>query len=622
MNWKSSVGFAAIFLLIMWSMTNQAHQERKEQYEEALKQMQADSLAALEKPDSLSNKPFALPQAVAAKPTPQLIAAPASDTENSPSEVFANSTPNAPNAAAMVDSTAENTAQPPRTIPPQQFTIENDHFIAVIDNKGAYIRSIQLKSLKDENGNNPEIILNGDDGALSLQLDKANFHGVLFDFDTTLAASIVVQDSFALALTWSDDENRKVIRTYGFTKDGYEISHTTRVHGFVPQMYTVEWNGGMRETEEFLDGEGWGISRFYFSEVVVNTGYSVQREIITDRTFFNKDQGHAKWAGLRRKYVAGIINFSGDSEASIMAEPLEYKKESPNDPGTFRLSLTDDFRNDGFSMQFTILPLYHNHVKTYGQEYEKIIFSGWSFLAADRWFPALCGIVLALLNFFYSIIPNYGVAIILLTLLFKFVTLPLTLKQQKQAQIMQVHKPAIDAIRAKHRSDPQKLNVEMMKYYKEAGVNPLAQMGGCFTMFLQFPIFISLFIVLGRALELRWAPFFGWINDLSLPDIITTAITIPYVMPFGLSILPFVMVITTYFQTKQTIVDPNQKFMVWMMPGMMFMFSNVMPSGLLVYWIISNVFSIVQFWIIKKNRPQLGIPDAKVIRASAKGKKR
>jgi YidC/Oxa1 family membrane protein insertase len=117
------------------------------------------------------------------------------------------------------------------------------------------------------------------------------------------------------------------------------------------------------------------------------------------------------------------------------------------------------------------------------------------------------------------------------------------------------------------------------------------------------PIFIALFNVLGRAVELREEGFFGWITDLSYPDVVLPALQVPYVFPEGLTILPFFMAGTMWIQMKMTIKDPNQKFMVWMMPVMMFFFSCSFPSGLVVYWTVSNVFTIGQTaWINSKKK--------------------
>ena len=126
-------------------------------------------------------------------------------------------------------------------------------------------------------------------------------------------------------------------------------------------------------------------------------------------------------------------------------------------------------------------------------------------------------------------------------------------------------------------------------------------------------------------------PFVGWITDLSRSDVIWSGISIPFIMPNGLSILPLVMVVTTYFQTKQSMsamTDPAQrKMMVWMMPGMMFVFSAVMPSGLVLYWIVSNLWGIAHYTIIHRDKlsPALAnqnIQDAQIIKPKKSKKKK
>jgi YidC/Oxa1 family membrane protein insertase len=206
----------------------------------------------------------------------------------------------------------------------------------------------------------------------------------------------------------------------------------------------------------------------------------------------------------------------------------------------------------------------------------------------------LCGLVLKLLKGFHDLIPNWGVAIILLTLLVRTVTFPLTIAQTKQGVRMTQHAPAIQKIREKNKGNPQKANLEIMEYYKKQGINPLASVMGCFPVLLQMPIFIALFNVLGRAVELKDAPFVGWITDLSRPDVVWSGLTVPYIFPLGLTVLPFFMAGTMWMQMKLSIKDPNQKMLVWMMPAMMFVFSCSFPSGLVLYWTISNIFTIGQ----------------------------
>ena len=204
-----------------------------------------------------------------------------------------------------------------------------------------------------------------------------------------------------------------------------------------------------------------------------------------------------------------------------------------------------------------------------------------------RWF---CVLLVPVLNFFHAIIPNYGVAIILLTLLVRILFWPLTHKSTEGMKRMQAAQPLLKEIQTKFKDDPQKLQQETMKVYKENKINPLSS---CLPMLIQIPVFIALFTVLRSAVELRFAPFL-WIADLSEPENL-----LPGVLPFvsGLNILPFLMSGTMVLQTKlsPSAGDPTQqKMMMVMMPLMMLFMFYSMPSALLLYWTVSQMLAIVQ----------------------------
>ncbi|KKL59372.1 hypothetical protein LCGC14_2215990, partial [marine sediment metagenome] len=204
-------------------------------------------------------------------------------------------------------------------------------------------------------------------------------------------------------------------------------------------------------------------------------------------------------------------------------------------------------------------------------------------------------LLLKLFKWFYRIIPNYGVAIILITLLTKVILLPFTQKSFTHMRAMQAIQPKINALREKHKDNPQELNKHMMRLYREHKVNPL---GGCFPMLLQMPIFFALFGLLYTSIDLRGAGFIWWIKDLSLPD------TVGYVAgKYPINILPILMGITTVIQQKMTTVDPKQAKMMMLMPVFMtFIFYNF-PSGLVLYWSVTNVLTIGQQYIIAKRMP-------------------
>jgi YidC/Oxa1 family membrane protein insertase len=196
--------------------------------------------------------------------------------------------------------------------------------------------------------------------------------------------------------------------------------------------------------------------------------------------------------------------------------------------------------------------------------------------------------ILWLLRWFNGYTHNYGVAIILLTVLTKVLFFPLTIKSMRSMKAMQALQPQINALRSKYKSDPQRIQRETMELYKEHRVNPL---GGCLPMVVQIPVFYALYVALSVAVEMQNAPFvcfgrlFGmdlWICDLAAQD--------------PTYVLPILMGVSMFVQQKMTptMGDPRQAKMMLLMPVVFtFMFLNL-PSGLVLYWTLSNVFQIAQ----------------------------
>ena len=215
------------------------------------------------------------------------------------------------------------------------------------------------------------------------------------------------------------------------------------------------------------------------------------------------------------------------------------------------------------------------------------------------WFDILAKPMLVLLNLLYGWIGNYGVAIIIITLLTKIVFWPLARKSYKSMKAMQSLQPQIMKIREKYKGDKQRMNQEVMGLYKTYKINP---MGGCLPMVVQIPVFIAFYKVLGGSIELRHAPFMLWINDLSAPDRLMIGFDIPYVG--GLPVLTLLMGASMFLQQKMTPTpgDPAQAKMMLLMPVVFtFMFISF-PSGLVLYWLVNNVLGIAQQYMTNKGK--------------------
>ena len=189
------------------------------------------------------------------------------------------------------------------------------------------------------------------------------------------------------------------------------------------------------------------------------------------------------------------------------------------------------------------------------------------------------------LSFLHSFIPNWGWTIVALTILVKLAFFPLAAASYKSMAKMRKLAPKIKALQEQYGDDRMKLNQETMALYKAEKVNPA---GGCLPIMVQMPVFIALFYVLQSSVEMRGAPWLGWIKDLSVPD--------------PLYILPVIMVATMLLQTwlNPKPADPTQEKMMWIMPFMFAFTFFFFPAGLVLYWVVSNIFSIVQQWVVTK----------------------
>jgi YidC/Oxa1 family membrane protein insertase len=194
---------------------------------------------------------------------------------------------------------------------------------------------------------------------------------------------------------------------------------------------------------------------------------------------------------------------------------------------------------------------------------------------------------------------NYGWSIILLTILVRIIFYPVNAKQAKAMKGMQKVQPELKKIQEKYKDDREQLNKEMMELYRRHKVNPLA---GCLPMLVQLPVFLGLYNALMQAIELRHAPFVGWITDLSQPDRLGT-LGIPFVSPPGIPILTLLMGASMLVQQKMTPAagDPAQQRMMMFLPVIFTVMFVNFPSGLVLYWFANNVMSIGQQYMTNRS---------------------
>lgn len=207
------------------------------------------------------------------------------------------------------------------------------------------------------------------------------------------------------------------------------------------------------------------------------------------------------------------------------------------------------------------------------------------------WIRPFSRLLLTILNWFHALIPNYGVAVLLLSIVTKLVFYPLTKKSLESMKQLQGLKPEMDRISEQFKDDPQRKQQAIFDLYKTKKVNPAS---GCLPMLVQMPVFVALYQVLSNAIELRKEPFLLWIDDLSAPDAIGS------LLGFPIHVLPLLMAGTMFIQQKMTPTDPRQAALLYIMPVMMLFFFYTLPSGLVLYWTVSNVLQIGQQAMVNK----------------------
>ena len=295
--------------------------------------------------------------------------------------------------------------------------------------------------------------------------------------------------------------------------------------------------------------------------------------------------GAQKWVAVKNRFFVTALCSSTAANTGFETTVVRDMSAANYRPASVsaRVSLADDTAKR--TSVFYVGPKKQSLLWNLGMK-DVMEFGMW------RW---LCYPLVWVLNFFNNMIPNYGVAIILLTILVRLLFWPLTHKSTVGMKKMQELQPKMKEIQAKFKDNPQRLQQETWALYREAKVNP---MSSCLPMLIQIPVFIALFNVLRSAVELRYAPFL-WIGDLSEPEGLFASW-----FPFGgLNILPILMAVSTGLQsafTPSTGDKNQQKMMMIFMPLMMLFMFYSFPSALSLYWFLSNLFSIVQMWIIRR----------------------
>ena len=498
----------------------------------------------------------------------------------------------------------------------ERVIIETDLFSAVLSNIGGDIVSLKLNKHNDKDSL-VEMVLSGDKEAHAFTVSFDSIENILEGRSSTVSSlfyvnriseySVEFYQNFVIPGVGSNEPSSfKLIKRYEFRPGEYMFElnisldggYSARGYNFNGVSYTLGFGPQIGPGFAKLD------QRTEYRQYLTYTNNKVRQEKLG---VINREM--PPWAAIAGKYFALIaipytpqyrIAFSGQGEEGIPAASRLFISRA--DYSGSRLD--DRYLFYAGPKDTEILNTYYNGKN--GFQLNGLQIAEAAKTRSLFSIPPLERILKTILLMCYEFIPNYGVAIILLTLLVKIIFFPLTKKSSESTLRMQKLAPRIKEIQTKFKDNPQKMNAEMAEFYKQEGYNPLS---GCLPMLLQIPIFFAMYNLFNSHFDLRGAMFIpGWIPDLSVPEIIWTfpdGFRVPLLGWTALRLLPFIYVGSQLLygrvtQTPDQQSNPQMKIMLYVMPIAFFFILYDVPSGLLIYWIFSNLLTLVQQVVITK----------------------
>lgn len=503
-----------------------------------------------------------------------------------------------------------------KALPEKIITIETDLAKIELTSRGAKIRRYFLKKyktwyhnqVKDTNFYNQYVQLvntsksGGDFNIIFVTKDGKRVNTSSIDFTSSANNyyyKISGKDSVSVNYTFASDDGKSIKKNFLFYGNNYASNIDVELENMNDVIssyrYDVEWSDGLNFLEENSVDEATHTNASAFSgdeQVMIDAstvGEKVEKDI----------NGTVDWVATRNKYFAMILAPNAPSnEGGAYFEGAH----TVNKFGTreiYSASLKIPFKNQKYQKDsFTLYlgPIDYSVLKSYGKNFQTVFDFG-SFLGLKFVIrPISEYILLPLFKFLHSFISNFGLVIILFSIIIKFALHPLTRQSMNSMKKMQMLQPKIAELKEKYKDNSQKVQQETMKLYSTYGINP---MGGCLPMLLQMPILIALWSLFNVTIEIRQQPFMLWMTNLSSPDIIYR---LPFKIPlFNVDIisgLALLMGITMFVQQKMSIKDPSQKAMIYLMPIMMTVMFMSFPSGLNLYYFMFNLLSIGQQYYI------------------------
>lgn len=445
-------------------------------------------------------------------------------------------------------------------------------FRAIFSNRGGVLTSWELKRYTTTNKERSEPVqmvyhggkfrkplsLQAADPALTTRLNEGLYE-VQRDFSTLDAGHPIGHLTFKYA---DPQSGLRAVKELTFHHDTYVVDIAVRTEGVSgPIDVVLGTNFGIVEWGEGFIG-------------LIGPATKVDDQIAKDAPDGEVERkGSVGWVALQDKYFLSVLIPTGASSAVIKKEGDKLFSSAARYPAA---------NTTAALMSLYAGPKEFDTLKSFNIGLEDTIDFGWFIYGSWGIVKAVAKPLFSVLRFIHDYTHNYGVAIILLTVSIKLLFVPLQYKSYKSMKDMQLVQPKVAALQAKYKDDRERLNKELIKLYRDHKVNPV---GGCLPMVLQMPVFVALFNILYMTIDLRQAPFFLWITDLSAQD--------PYY------VLPIIMGVSMVIQQKimPTTMDPTQAKVMLLLPAFMTLLFLSFPAGLVLYWLTNNVITITQQFV-------------------------
>jgi YidC/Oxa1 family membrane protein insertase len=478
--------------------------------------------------------------------------------------------------------------------PSRIFTINTPLYSVSINEKKASITSFKLNKYSetiDNNSPKKELIskdlkngtvLIGFDGKSVSGIENANY---ISDSDNENIE--LDQGNKEIKFYWKSSEGVIIEKKYRFSADTYLVGLSLNVVNKSSELIKdrifvslESYNNGTKNTNSF-EGP---------SALINGSLEQVKLKNIEDK---NNYSGTIKWVSIQDRYFMSAVIPAIPMEANMRL----YMKDKEKGAVDAQYLLPEKEIRPGVQEQIEFKlffgPKSLKLLTSLGYDLKKSVNFGW--------FDFLAKPVLYAMNFLYGFIPNYGVVIIILTIMFKALFWPLGTKSYKSMNEMKKIQPLLADLKEKYGNDKKRMNEELMSLYKTYKINP---MGGCLPMVAQLPVFFAFYRMLYETIELRHAPFVFWIKDLSAPDrLFHFGFSIPFMEPpYGIPVLTIIMGATMFIQQKMspTVGDPAQAKMMMFLPLVFTVIFINFSAGLVLYWLVNNVLSILQQNIISR----------------------